>query len=167
MKFTLFQICKILKTKCETQVTNSIFILIVTGNYEKSKLQPFLRDYLTNESRVLEAKLILENLLESANTIKRKLKEAVDEEDNKFEEIKKEEKDMKKTLLNNIHKGKTKSKILKNKRRNTVVQNMSMVHPGHENFNLVFNIMLGIKKAIEAVIDFPLFELQKKDFKIK
>jgi len=130
-------------------------------------LQPFLRDYLTNESRVLEAKLILENLLESANTIKRKLKEAVDEEDNKFEEIKKEEKDMKKTLLNNIHKGKTKSKILKNKRRNTVVQNMSMVHPGHENFNLVFNIMLGIKKAIEAVIDFPLFELQKKDFKIK
>ena len=27
---------------------------------------------------------------------------------------------------------------------------MATVHPGHENFNMVFNIMIGIKKAVDS-----------------
>lgn len=44
---------------------------------------------------------------------------------------------------------------------------MKLIHPAHENFNLVFNIMLGIKKAIDSTLDIPLLEPTEKDFKIK
>jgi 1-phosphatidylinositol-4-phosphate 5-kinase len=44
------------------------------------------------------------------------------------------------------------------------VKNISFAH---ENFNLVFNIMLGIKKAIDSTFDFEMMNISDKDFKIK
>ena len=44
---------------------------------------------------------------------------------------------------------------------------MKLIHPAHKNFNLVFNIMLGIKKAVDSTLDIPLLEPTEKDFKIK
>ena len=41
------------------------------------------------------------------------------------------------------------------------------IHPAHENFNMVFNIMLGIKKAVDCASDIPLARLTPKDFKLK
>jgi hypothetical protein len=38
----------------------------------------------------------------------------------------------------------------------TVSKGMATIHPGHENFNMVFNIMLGIKKAVDSTLDIPL-----------
>lgn len=145
-----------------------IFITtLVTGNYDKSKLQPFLREYITYENRVREAKMILHELLENAEKFKSKLDLDVKHEHDRFEGENQKEKALLEKVKINIHKGKMKSDILRMKKKNLGIQNMSMVHPGHENFNLVFNIMLGIKKAIDAVIDFPFNEIQKKDFKIK
>ena len=111
--------------------------------------------------------MILQLLLESAETFKTKLDFDVKHEIEKHEGENEKEKALLKTVKTNIHKGKVKSNILKMNRKNFGIQNMSMVHPGHENFNLVFNIMLGIKKAIDSVIDFPFNEIQKKDFNIK
>lgn len=44
---------------------------------------------------------------------------------------------------------------------------MKMIHPAHENFNMVFNIMLGIKKAIDSSHDISLVGVTDKDFKLK
>ena len=44
---------------------------------------------------------------------------------------------------------------------------MKFIHPAHENFNLVFNIMLGIRKAVDSTLDIPLVEPTEKDFKIR
>lgn len=43
----------------------------------------------------------------------------------------------------------------------------NLVHPGHQSFNIVFNIMLGIKKSCDATLDIPLVYLTDKDYKIK
>lgn len=143
-------------------------VYIATGELARSKLEPFMREYLTNETRVREAKFILEELLEQAENYRGKLKADIDKEDQKIEENNKKEKELRIGVKHNIPRTKTNSKMFKKGiRKTSLVQNTNMVHPGHENFNLVFNIMLGIKKAIEAVIDFPMFEIQKKDFKIK
>ena len=142
-------------------------MIVETGEYDKGKLQPFLREYITYENRVREAKMILQELLENSEKFKSKFDLDVKHEHDKFEDDNQKEKALLKTVKTNIHKGKLKSDILKLKKKNLGTQNMSMVHPGHENFNLVFNIMLGIKKAIDAVFDFPFNEIQKKDFKIK
>jgi hypothetical protein len=32
---------------------------------------------------------------------------------------------------------------------------------------MVFNIMMGIKKAADSISDFPLYELTEKDYKVK
>lgn len=45
--------------------------------------------------------------------------------------------------------------------------NVKMIHPAHRNFNLVFNIMLGVKKSIDSTLDIPLYEASEKDYKIK
>lgn len=42
-----------------------------------------------------------------------------------------------------------------------------MVHPGHSSFNMVFNIMMGVKKAVDSISDFPLYELTDNDYKVK
>lgn len=42
-----------------------------------------------------------------------------------------------------------------------------MIHPAHENFNMVFNIMLGIKKAIDSTLDIPLIHATDKDFNLR
>ena len=58
--------------------------------------------------------------------------------------------------------------ILKGKReRSNIPDNVKLIHPAHENFNLVFNIMLGIKKAIDSTLDIPLLDPTEKDFKIR
>ena len=44
---------------------------------------------------------------------------------------------------------------------------MSTIHPAHENFNMVFNIMLGIKKAVDSTFDIPLLHATEKDFHLK
>jgi hypothetical protein len=44
---------------------------------------------------------------------------------------------------------------------------VKLIHPAHENFNLVFNIMLGIKKAIDSTLDIPMLEPTEKDLNIK
>lgn len=59
-----------------------------------------------------------------------------------------------------------KNKILKKPRQN-IPDNVKFIHPAHQNFNLVFNIMLGIKKAVDSTLDIPLIEPTAKDFKIK
>ena len=60
------------------------------------------------------------------------------------------------------------NKILKGrKERSNIPDNVKLVHPAHENFNLVFNIMLGIKKAIDSTLDIPLLEPTERDFNIK
>lgn len=106
--------------------------------------------------------------MERAKVIKASLEEQVEREEIRLEENNQMEKDMRKRVQVNIPRSKVKDGINSiSRKRARTVRNMSVVHPGHENFNLVFNIMLGIKKATEAIIDFPLFELQKKDFKIK
>jgi 1-phosphatidylinositol-4-phosphate 5-kinase len=43
----------------------------------------------------------------------------------------------------------------------------NLVHPGHQSFNIVFNIMLGIKKSVDATLDIPLIHITDKDFLIK
>ena len=44
---------------------------------------------------------------------------------------------------------------------------MATIHPAHENFNMVFNIMLGIKKAVDSTLDIPLIRPTTKDFHLK
>lgn len=44
---------------------------------------------------------------------------------------------------------------------------MATVHPGHENFNMVFNIMIGIKKAVDSTLEIPLLKPTDKDFLLK
>lgn len=39
---------------------------------------------------------------------------------------------------------------------NDALSKMATIHPAHENFNMVFNIMLGIKKAVDSALDIPL-----------
>ena len=48
-----------------------------------------------------------------------------------------------------------------------VATTMSTIHPAHENFNMVFNIMLGIKKAVDSTFDIPLLNATDKDFHLK
>lgn len=107
-----------------------------------------------------EAKLILETLLEASKVYQTKLKCTISNEEDKNIEDEFKEKEIRKTVRNNIPKGKVKNKVLKN-RKSTAVKSMNIVYFGHENFNLVFNIMLGVKKAIDSVINFPMFELSK------
>jgi len=44
---------------------------------------------------------------------------------------------------------------------------MDFVHPFHKNFNLVFNIMVGIKKSVDATLDIPMYKPTDKDYKIR
>tara|TARA_B110000285_G_C14834499_1_gene472440 strand:+ start:422 stop:727 length:306 start_codon:yes stop_codon:yes gene_type:complete len=44
---------------------------------------------------------------------------------------------------------------------------MKTIHPAHENFNMVFNIMLGIKKSVDSTLDIPLLRATQKDFSLK
>jgi len=44
---------------------------------------------------------------------------------------------------------------------------MATIHPAHENFNMVFNIMLGIKKAVDSTLYIPLLMPTDKDFHVK
>jgi hypothetical protein len=44
---------------------------------------------------------------------------------------------------------------------------MKQIHPAHENFNMVFNIMLGIKKSVDSTLDIPLLNATDKDFNLK
>lgn len=63
---------------------------------------------------------------------------------------------------------KQRNQILKGKKeRSNIPDNVKLIHPAHENFNLVFNIMLGIKKAIDSTLDIPLYEPTEKDLMIK
>jgi hypothetical protein len=49
----------------------------------------------------------------------------------------------------------------------SVYGSMATVHPGHENFNMVFNIMIGIKKAVDSTLEIPLLKPTDKDFLLK
>lgn len=60
-----------------------------------------------------------------------------------------------------------KNKLFKESRKSNIPDNVKFIHPAHRNFNLVFNIMLGIKKAIDSTLDIPMLEPVEKDFKIK
>jgi len=61
---------------------------------------------------------------------------------------------------------KQKNKILK-RRETNIPDNVKLIHPAHDNFNLVFNIMLGIKKSIDSTLDIPMIDLSDKDYRIK
>ena len=43
----------------------------------------------------------------------------------------------------------------------------NFVHPAHHNFNMVFNIMLGIKMSVDSTLDLPMFTPTDKDYKIR
>jgi hypothetical protein len=62
-----------------------------------------------------------------------------------------------------------KNKVLKQVRqsRKNIPDNVKLIHPAHENFNLVINIMLGVTKAINSTLDIPMLEATEKDYKIK
>ena len=52
--------------------------------------------------------------------------------------------------------------------KNTAVtKSMNFVHPAHQNFNMVLNIMIGIKKSVDASLDIPMYYPTEKDYKIK
>lgn len=95
----------------------------------------------------------------------------ISKEENKENDQIIEDEKMKANVVQNVHKAKNGfNKVLKRKtqkKKSRVPDNVNMIHPGHENFNQVFNIMLGVKKAVDAVLDVPLLEIQEKDFKIK
>jgi hypothetical protein len=44
---------------------------------------------------------------------------------------------------------------------------MNYVHPFHRNFNLVLNIMLGIRKSVDAVYDNPMYKATDSEYKIR
>ena len=44
---------------------------------------------------------------------------------------------------------------------------MKQIHPAHESFNMVFNIMLGIKKSVDSTLDIPMLHATDKDFNLK
>ena len=41
------------------------------------------------------------------------------------------------------------------------------VHIGSNNFVLMYNMMIGIKKSVDSCIDHPCYKLQKDDFRLK
>jgi 1-phosphatidylinositol-4-phosphate 5-kinase len=51
--------------------------------------------------------------------------------------------------------------------RSNVLESAKLIHPGHENFNLVCNIMMGIKKAIDSTLDIALLEVTDKEYYIR
>lgn len=120
---------------------------------------------MSNASMIKDTKLILEGLLDTAKNYKKSLQEIVSNEEGKMIEDEHNKEEIRRRVTGNIPHGK--KKMRGRKPKSEVRKTMNMVHFGHENFNLVFNIMLGVKKAIDSVINFPMFELQKKDFKIK
>ncbi len=67
----------------------------------------------------------------------------------------------------NVPKTDKKNKILKAKPRSQVLDSAKLIHPNHENFNLVCNIMMGIKKAIDSTLENPLYEITEKEYNIK
>lgn len=71
--------------------------------------------------------------------------------------------DMNRGLL----KTKSKSKKKIKKQMAQLPTGMKMIHPAHQNFNMVFNIMLGIKKAIDSTLDIPLIHATDKDFNLR
>lgn len=60
-----------------------------------------------------------------------------------------------------------KQKQKKDKDSGGLPEGMNVIHPAHENFNMVFNIMLGIKKAVDSTLDLPLLKVTDKDFNVK
>ena len=45
---------------------------------------------------------------------------------------------------------------------------LKTIHPMHESFNMVFNIMVGIKRAVDSTSDMPtMLKITDKDFKLK
>lgn len=51
-------------------------------------------------------------------------------------------------------------KVKKNtakKQRPSVSSKMNFVHPAHQNFNMVLNIMIGIKKSVDSSLDIPMY----------
>ena len=42
-----------------------------------------------------------------------------------------------------------------------------IIHFAHENFLLVFNMMVGIKKAVDSSVDFPGYTITKRDYSLK
>ena len=42
-----------------------------------------------------------------------------------------------------------------------------MIHPGHESWNMVCNIMLGIRMAVASSLDMPLIKATDKEFNLK
>ena len=61
---------------------------------------------------------------------------------------------------------KKKNQILKERSVN-LPDTVKRIHPGSENFNMVCNIMLGIKKAIDSTFELPLVEPNERDFRAK
>jgi hypothetical protein len=46
-----------------------------------------------------------------------------------------------------------------------IPSNVKNINFAHENFNLVVNIMIGVKKAVDSTFD--LAQITKKEYKIK
>jgi hypothetical protein len=55
----------------------------------------------------------------------------------------------------------------KPKHKSFLPNDVNFVRIGHEDFNLVLNIMLGIKRATDAVIHIPLYNITDKDYTVK
>jgi len=43
------------------------------------------------------------------------------------------------------------------KKRPSVSSKMNFVHPAHQNFNMVLNIMIGIKKSVDSSLEIPMY----------
>lgn len=62
---------------------------------------------------------------------------------------------------------KAKNKKPKKEKESNLPDGMKTIHPAHESFNMVFNIMLGIKKSVDSTIDMPLLRATDKDFLLR
>jgi hypothetical protein len=129
------------------------------GEFNDFHIRKFIKDHITHETRVANAIMTLEELYEINTAFRGSLKiEMSQKQQNQKESDIKYNSHMKGVKQNIPHKDEIKKK--KSKKGNKVKPHTgSLVHPAHESFNMVFNIMIGVKKAIDSVSEFPLMEL--------
>lgn len=77
--------------------------------------------------------------------------------------------------VHNVHKSikmkkpinKTKRKTDRSPTQSNNNQNKTVVFLGHQNWNLVLNMMLGIQMAVKSTIPFGGYHITSKDFELK
>ena len=118
-------------------------------------LRHFIRDHMTYESWVSLAMSLLEEAQSEIATFKGHIKvEESKQKQQKQESLVKQDSQFK-GVKKNVHRKWNK----KSNKNNWVNPNGDLVIPAHRSFNMVINIMLGIKRAVDLT-NFPaMYEL--------